>query len=61
MKRHGAVIVFKKGVGPKRAAEALAKLFRSGVLDLDYYVKQEPAALVREFDSDDGGPVWYIP
>ena len=58
-KRRGAVLVFKKGTSQKQAAAVLQRIAKA--LDLGYYVKQEPADLVREFDDEWGGPVWYIP
>lgn len=57
--RHGAVIVFKPGTTKEEAGKALRKI--QDVLDMDYYVNPDPANLVNEFDSEWGGPVWYIP
>jgi hypothetical protein len=61
MKRHGAVLVFKKGAKPDRIAKAIGKLAAEGIIDLDYYLNGAPQALIREFDDKDGGPVWYVP
>ena len=61
MKRHGAVIVFKKGTPPEEAAAALTRIAK--VLD----TQGKPLRLatfrdrVQEFDDDSGGPVGYSP
>ena len=58
-KRRGALLVFKKGAKIEKIAAAIGKLAREGMLDEDYFVPGTP--LVREFDDDEGGPVWYVP
>jgi hypothetical protein len=57
MRRHGAVLVFKKGTSKKQAEAALRRV--KDVIDPNYYA--DPARLVNEFEDDHGGPVWYIP
>ena len=67
-KRFGAVITFKEGVDRAEAIEALRKV--KHLLDVpetvyDYDTrKQRPFTgkdLVREYNDEYGGPVWYIP
>jgi hypothetical protein len=59
MKRYGTVLVFKKGITAKQAADALAKI--KDVIDLDGYVRKGIEDRVQEYDDRYGGPVWYIP
>jgi hypothetical protein len=60
MKRHGTVVVFKKGTTRKQAAKALEQIRE--VLDIGYHFGvRHIGDLVRDFDDDVGGPVWYIP
>jgi hypothetical protein len=74
MKRFGAVLVFKPGFSAERAAEAL-ELIRDHLALPDStpvyeetptgfvvgHKRFEMADKVREFDDDEGGPVWYVP
>lgn len=67
-KRFGAVLQFKEGVERAEAVRALRQL--KDLLDLpdtvfDYETgKSRPITgkdIVREYDDNMGGPVWYIP
>ena len=74
MKRIGTVVVFKAGVTQAQAADALRKI--ADVIDTPptSYVRSDttkhpryvdvPFAFehtIHEYNSDHGGPVWYIP
>lgn len=73
MKRIGTVLVFKKGVTSEQAKAALAtieSLLESEFLEYpkksdgttDYAATPDCVpALVTEYESDHGGPVWYVP
>jgi hypothetical protein len=52
-KQAGAVIVFRVGVSAEAAQRAIDALHELDLL--------EGQPKVREFDSEWGGPVWYIP
>tara|TARA_Y100000034_G_scaffold1017_1_gene1277 strand:+ start:4434 stop:4670 length:237 start_codon:yes stop_codon:yes gene_type:complete len=69
-RRHGAVLVFKRGVTPHQAAAALKKI--ADVLDIpersftftrdgNISTRFHFTDLVNDFDERDGGPVWYVP
>ena len=65
MKRHGTILVFKRGVSEGEIREALGKI--ADVLDDGYWLEpgQNLGRTVpfrpEEFDDEEGGPVWYIP
>lgn len=70
MTRHGAVLVFRKGVTPEQAAAALERI--RDVIEVppavrDWTRESAPsrpfrmADKVHEFDDEWGGPVWYVP
>lgn len=54
----GALIVFKEGVSEAAARRALQKL--DGLIE-NAYNSDDPGDLVRTYDRQYGGPVWYIP
>ena len=51
-KQTGAVIVFGEGVTPEMVDQALENLAKE--IDIQHDV-------IREFNPEYGGPVWYIP
>jgi hypothetical protein len=64
MKKHGCVLVFNPEMSREECEHALRQiegLSINGkeVVDTDYYIGQRPT--VEEFESDHGGPVWYVP
>ena len=72
MKRHGTLLVFKAGTDPKFIDFALAQL--RPILDDTYFladgtvnedgkwVSGEPVAYrIEEYESDHGGPTFYLP
>jgi hypothetical protein len=71
MKQSGAVLVFRPGVTPREAAERLEAL--KDILDPSYFggeLRQignqhvwvpTGGPHIHDFESDHGGPVWYIP
>jgi hypothetical protein len=77
MKRIGAVIKFKAHVTKEEAAFALEKLDGlAGILDIpaqtSHFVKEGKGLkieqrtfsyrdLIKDYESDHGEPVWYIP
>ena len=54
----GALIVFKEGVSEQDARRALQKL--DGLIE-NAYGSDDPGDLLRTYDRNHGGPVWYIP
>lgn len=50
-KQVGVVLVFREGIDADEAQEAIDAL--------DEMLQGQP--LVREFDPEYGGPVWYVP
>lgn len=65
-KKFGAVIVFREGVSREAAHEALQKL--QALLDpatiydrVTHRPRPDSSLGLKEFESDHGGPVWYLP
>jgi hypothetical protein len=59
MKRLGTVLVFKEGTSKKQALEALRKI--EDLLEVSSHPMFDLQSKIREFDDNNGGPVWYIP
>jgi hypothetical protein len=57
--RLGTVIVFKDDVSKVHATSALSTIRH--LIDMDYYVTNDVAELIHEYEPGDTGPVWYIP
>lgn len=54
----GAVITFKEGVSERDARRALQKI---GAVINKPYGSDDAGDLLRAYDVQYGGPVWYIP
>jgi hypothetical protein len=72
MKRHASVLVFKEGTDPKMIEFALAQLIP--ILDDSYWLAdgtsnedgtwksgESVPFRIEEYESDHGGPVFYLP
>ncbi len=72
MKRHGTLLVFKEGTDPKMIDFALAQLLP--ILDDTYFLAdgtsngdgtwvsgERVAYRIEEYESDHGGPCFYLP
>lgn len=59
MKQLGTVLVFKSSVTRDQAEKALEELAKQGLLANNYWTSGKPT--IHEFESDFGGPVWYLP
>lgn len=55
--RYGAVLIWPEGFERDDVIESLEKIIDD--LDVDYSAKG--GRLIHEFDTEEGGPVWYIP
>lgn len=60
MKRRGVVLVFDRSVTMEEAKKIVADLAARQVIECDGLPIGSPPK-VHEFESDHGGPVWYIP
>ena len=68
--RLGTVLTFAEDVTKEEAAEILTDLQVRGKvehrvhhfdMDLGRYRNSTPSDEIEEFESDHGGPVWYLP
>lgn len=68
MTRYGAVIVFKKELSKAQIAKAMRALGPMVELQTGRYENgkgwipdTDPAQLVKSYNDELGGPVWYVP